>query len=599
METTKQPPGRKGDYSGRHLPKLRNALVRYRTHLLTLAIFLAFLALHLPGRAQFLTNWDSVNYALGTRRFDLETHQPHPPGYIGYVALGRVLKLLGGDANNSFTLLSAVSGAGAAAALFLFATHFTSRRYAALTAVAFGLSPVVWYYSRVALSYSPEMALAVLFLWVAYEARAGGSLRHLLAATTLLVILGAVRQSGALFLIPVWLYVVYGFSWRDRALALGLMIVGNLAWLAPLIWLSGGPVEYVRASTGLAGLAVAPTFVLGFNPLGLVQNLGFVAVGILVGLNVGLLIIGIGYWSRSKPLGDLSPGDRRFLLLWLAPPLATFLLVHTGQLGYILLVLPAGFLWTGLSLSALSRHAERGWFAPAADLGRSGFRRTGALVTCLAGVLLVVNLAGARYLPRQASLLARPDRARGLIRMADAVFDNLPLASVVSSEEADGVAQQARQYDVERNDQYWDQLIHILEEYDPSTTAVLAVPDGAGSFRHLTYYLPEYRVYALGKDLDENFGHLFTAEEGTSDYNVEGLDEASDQLELPEQITRLVVPDQGLTNRFAEGTEGVLVKLVGGGQVFIVNVEGAPALRFVDDGEGQTIVVVDRLVSDW
>lgn len=598
METIKQPSSRRGAGSSPDLLKIRNALVRYRTHLMTLVIFLAFLALHLPGRAQFLTNWDSVNYALGTRRFDLETHQPHPPGYIGYVALGWVLKLLGGDANSSFTFLSAVSGAGASATLFLFATHFISRRYAAVTAVAFGLSPVVWYYSRVALSYSPEMALALLFLWVAYDAWSGASLRHLLVATTLLVILGAVRQSGALFLIPVWLYVVYWFSWRERALALGLLIVGNLAWLVPMIWLSGGPVEYIRASTGLAGLAVAPTFVLGFNPLGLVQNLGFVAVGILVGLNVGLLIVGIGHWSQSKPLGDLSRGDRRFLLLWLAPPLATFLLVHTGQLGYILLILPAGFLWTGLSLSALARRAQRGWFGPPADLGGSGSRRTSALVTSLAGVLLVVNLAGAGYLPRQVSLLARPDRARGLLSMADAVFDNLPLASIVSSEEADGVAQQARQYDVEQNDKYWDQLIHILEEYDPSTTAVLAVPDGAGSFRHLTYYLPDYRVYALGKDLDENFGHLFTAEEGTSDYNVQGLDEASDHLELPESITRLVVPDRGLTNRFAEGTDEVLVKLVGGGQVFIVNVEGAAMLRFVDDGEGQTIVVVDGVVSD-
>jgi hypothetical protein len=572
---------------------MRHIVVRHATLLIALAIFLGFLTLRLPGRARFLTNWDSVNYALGTRRFNLEHHQPHPPGYIGYVAIGWVLKRLGGDANSSFTFLSAVSGAAAPASLFLLASRLMPRRYAAVTAVAFGLSPVVWYYSRVALGYAPEMALALLFLWVAYQARAGASLRHLLFATTLLVILGAVRQSGALFLIPVWLYVVYRFSWRRRALALGLLVVGNLAWLVPMIWLSGGPIDYVRASTDLAGLAVAPTFVLGFKLLGLVQNLGFVAAGILVGVNVGLLIIGIGHWSRSKPLGDLSPGDRRLLLLWLAPPLATFLLVHTGQLGYILLILPAGFLSTGLSLSALSRRAQRGWFASPANCIGSESHRTAALVTSLAGVLLVVNALGARYLPRQASRLARPDRAKSLVKVIDAVFDSLPLASVVSSEEADGVAQQARQYDVERNDQYWDELIHLLEEYDPSTTAVLAVPDGAGSFRHFTYYLPEYRVYALGRDLDENFGHLFTAHDGTSDYNVEGLDKTSEQLELPDGVTRLVVPDRGIVNRFPDDTDGVLVKLVGGAEVFMVPVPDGTTLRFVEEGEDDARIVFD------
>ena len=98
--------------------------------------------------------------------------------------------------------------------------------------------------------------------------------------------------------------------------------------------------------------------------------------------------------------------------------------------------------------------------------------------------------------------------------------------------------------------------------------------------------------------MDENVRPLFTAEEGTSDYNLEGLDKARDHLELPESITRLAVPDWGLMVPFSEGTDGAVVKLVGGGQVLILNVEAAPTLRFVDDGDGQIIVGLDRLVSD-
>ncbi len=592
MSTHEQPAGEPADKLAPLMHPINRVATRYATELIVVVIFLAFLGMHLPRRAQFLINWDSVNYALGIRQFALEQHQPHPPGYIGYIALGWVARRLVGDSNAGFTLLSAVSGAAAPAALFLLASRLMPQRYAAVTAVTFGLSPVVWYYSKVALGYSPEVALALLALSAAYQARREVSFRHLLVATLLLVTLGAVRQSGALFLIPVWLYVIYAFPWRERGLALGLLAAGNLAWLIPLIWLAGGPIAYFRASSGLAGLAVAPTSIFGFNPLGLLQNVGFVLGGILIGANIGLLIIAIAHRSRSRPLSHLTARDRRFLGLWLAPPLLMFVLIHTGQLGYVLLILPAAYLWVGLSLRALVQRGAPSWLSPRARGKGDPSRRSAVVTAVLVAALVVVNVAGSVYLPKQASRLAQPERATGVVQLVNDLFDSLPLFSVVSSEDAEGVAQRVRQYDVEGNDRYWDQLIHLLEEYDPSTTALLAVPDGAGSFRHLTYYLPEYRVYALGKDLDENFGHLFTAQDGTSDYDVGGLEKASAQLDLPDGITRLVVPDQGIINRFPDATKGTLIKLVGGAQVFVVPVEDGATLRFVQQGPDDARIIV-------
>src|SRR5437762_11893770 len=54
------------------------------------AIALAYLALHLPFLAPNLEDVDSINFALGLRDFDPGRHQPHPPGYPVYIALGRV-----------------------------------------------------------------------------------------------------------------------------------------------------------------------------------------------------------------------------------------------------------------------------------------------------------------------------------------------------------------------------------------------------------------------------------------------------------------------------------------------------------------------------
>ena len=45
----------------------------------------------LPYRARMLYNWDGVQFALALREYDVVKHQPHPPGYILYVGLGRVV----------------------------------------------------------------------------------------------------------------------------------------------------------------------------------------------------------------------------------------------------------------------------------------------------------------------------------------------------------------------------------------------------------------------------------------------------------------------------------------------------------------------------
>ena len=48
-----------------------------------------YLALHIPFLAPSLEDIDSINFALGLREFDVARHQPHPPGYPVFIALGR------------------------------------------------------------------------------------------------------------------------------------------------------------------------------------------------------------------------------------------------------------------------------------------------------------------------------------------------------------------------------------------------------------------------------------------------------------------------------------------------------------------------------
>jgi hypothetical protein len=48
---------------------------------------LVFLALHLPYLPSSLEDLDSINFALGIRRFDVAQHRPHPPGYPLFILI--------------------------------------------------------------------------------------------------------------------------------------------------------------------------------------------------------------------------------------------------------------------------------------------------------------------------------------------------------------------------------------------------------------------------------------------------------------------------------------------------------------------------------
>src|SRR5215470_19308115 len=81
--------------------------------LCAVALSLLTVLSRLPYRARMLYNWDAVQFALALNEYDVVKHQPHPPGYILYVALGRLVYGWVGDAASSYVLLAvAFSGAG-------------------------------------------------------------------------------------------------------------------------------------------------------------------------------------------------------------------------------------------------------------------------------------------------------------------------------------------------------------------------------------------------------------------------------------------------------------------------------------------------------
>src|SRR5262245_13098591 len=224
------------------------------------AISLVFLVAHLALLPASLEDLDSINFALGLRHFDVAQHQPHPPGYPVYIAAGRVVSVVVGDAAKALGTISAVAGALAVfAVLALFARldPRLDRRFAAAGALLVVTCPLFWVTSSRPLSdvFGLTAAVAIQALTLGASVEAG-----LVTASVLAVLAIGIRSQVAWLTLPLLALVIARWDPARRArlgkLAIGAFLAGVAVWAIPLVVLTGGPSAYWRAlfSQGAADL---------------------------------------------------------------------------------------------------------------------------------------------------------------------------------------------------------------------------------------------------------------------------------------------------------------------------------------------------------
>jgi 4-amino-4-deoxy-L-arabinose transferase-like glycosyltransferase len=432
-----------------------------------LGLALAALLLRLPFRSRFLYHWDSVNFALSLEHYDVRLHQPHPPGYFLYSMLGQLVNSAVHDANASLVWICLVSGVLGVVALYWLGTVMFDRRVGVVAALLALANPLQWFYSDVALSYSPEFLLVTLVAGLCYLQLTGRRQGWVWSAI-LLGIAGGIRQNDLAFLLPLWLASLWPLPWRQRLASLAILAGVVTAWAWPMMALSGGLAGYMAAlgseSSGVA--SESPLFSLrelGLNGARMVVYLGYA-------LLLGVLPLLWGAWELARTArAHLSDRRAWTLVLWIGPAAGFYTVVHLRQHGHIFTFLPALILLTALALTKLGERIA------GTDVYKTLGKAPGPgwLAAMLTALLVLVE--GAFFLFGPASLFGS---------------NQLPLQTP------------SRETITQRDRFLGERIAAIRANFEPESTIILA---GSFNFRHPDYYLREYQdtslSYRLGDDL--------------------------------------------------------------------------------------------------
>jgi len=403
------------------------------------------LYLRIPFQSEILSNQDAVNYALALDHFNMRLSQPHPPGYILYVLLGRMLNLVAHDHLRALTWLSIFASGLAVVAIYLVGRDIFNRSTGIITALLLCFNPTFWLFGEVALPYTLDLFASAFVGWLCWRTKKSQLTQTALITAFSLGLVGAFRPQTMVFLLPLFLYSL--LSDNVGTVFISMLLLGSAfgVFFLPSVMVSGGPLTFLQLMQGTVPVfrsreTVAKSVQVGRYVSNIDRILRYV-LRVLGEISLPLLLVGT---LKSKRFPYLWRNSKlMFLAIWVLPTWLVYLVIWPGNLGTIFVCIPPFFLLSGFGLTYVLRARIFG-------------RKLGTLILFLVLMWGVVQFIVLPHYPLG-------ENYRG--------FDSYRYLSSL--------------------EMHFKTRFDLLDDIPSEGTVVFA-----NDYRHLQYYRPNYRVFS-------------------------------------------------------------------------------------------------------
>lgn len=232
------------------------------------ALALVFFAAHAACLPTSFADIDAINFAMGVQDFDVALHQPHPPGYPVFIAMGKASTAVLGAAGvpaaevRGLAVWSAVCGALLIPLMFhLFRAVVPDGRIALAGAVITAVSPLFWFNALRPLSDLAGLAAVVgsqvLIVRVVMRRNPPHAGKDLIVGAVLAGLAIGIRSQSFVLTLPLLALALVlprtGLRASSRLGAIAALAAGALLWAIPMVIAAGGLQAYLNALADQAG----------------------------------------------------------------------------------------------------------------------------------------------------------------------------------------------------------------------------------------------------------------------------------------------------------------------------------------------------------
>ncbi len=311
----------------------------------------ATLATRFPIRARTFFEFDSINFAVGTFRFDLAQVTPQMPGYILHVLFGRLLYAITGDLHLAYVWVSILLSIGSVLFLWRAAAVLRGERVGIIAALLWLTLPLFWFHGATDSIYTEEAFGASVLLYFGLKwLRSERPTWEVILYCIVLSLATGSRQTSIIFFLPATIFLFLKRRPSNRMVAYGLAAFAVLtaAWLHELFQEAGGIANYLQLVES-EGNFRTQSMLFGNSWRSQFDLIGKVLFYFVISLGpTWALVLTVDAVFAKRSIAFVRHYARntkaQFVFLVSAVPLAFYLVVFFMKAGYLLNVMPSAIL---------------------------------------------------------------------------------------------------------------------------------------------------------------------------------------------------------------------------------------------------------------
>ncbi|MCX8095601.1 MAG: DUF2723 domain-containing protein [Caldisericia bacterium] len=304
-----------------------NKKININVFLLTLITILTRIFLF----KDFFHEWDTINFALAIKNFNVYAEQPHPPGYPIPVLISKFVYLFIKDDLKSLQILSLFFSILGVLIFYYFMKILTQDEfYSFLTTIIFSFTSIFYFYGTVEDIYSSEAFLTLilgLFSFLSLKDK-----KYLPILSIFYGLSTGIRFNDLIFFFPliIFVFIKSKIKLKELIFNCSLIIFFVLICYLPTVYSGGGfDIHSIHSKTLFTW--VIGTSLIFNNQYWLTKTFETFILFLRESLIPIFFLIFLFFKKRDFLL---------FFLTWITPSFLFYLFIHAPKVGYYLTIIP-------------------------------------------------------------------------------------------------------------------------------------------------------------------------------------------------------------------------------------------------------------------